>query len=71
MYRPDNIFHVLPIKNLEKQDSEPTKPHKLATGKKPRVSHLSILLYMCAVRKATAHVEKKAFYMRHQSQKGF
>ena len=45
--------------------------HKLATGKKPSVSHLRVLFCPCFVRKATAHVETKTLNMRHQAQKGF
>ena len=42
MYTTYHIFPVLPIKHLVIQDSEPTTPHKMATGttssfSKPRV----------------------------------
>ena len=67
----DHIFPVLPIKYLINEDVYPKTPHKLATGTKPSVSHLRVLFCPCVVRKATAHVEKKALSMRHQAQKGF
>ena len=38
---------------------------------KPSVSHLFLLFFPCAVRKSTAHVDKKALNIRHQVQKGF
>ena len=69
MYKTDHIFLVLPIKDLINEDGDPTTPHKLATGTKPSVSHLRVLFCPCVVRKATAHVETKALYMRHQAQK--
>ena len=71
MYTTDHIFPVLLVKDLINEDGVPTKPHKLATGAKPSVSHLRVLFCSCVVRKATAHVEKKALNMRHQAQKGF
>ena len=71
MYTTDHIFLVLPIKDLISEDGDPTMTHKLATGTKPSVSHLSVLFFPCVVRKATAHVGTKALNMRHQSQKGF
>ena len=71
MYTTDHIFPVLPIKDLINKDGDPTTPHKLATGKKPSVSHLRVLFCPCVVRKATAHVETKVLNMRHQAQKGF
>ena len=37
MYTTDNIFPVLPIKDLIKEDGDATTPHKLATGTKPSV----------------------------------
>ena len=66
-----HIFPVLPIKDLINQDGDPTTPRKPATGTKPSVSHLRVLLCPCVVRKATEHVETKALDMRHQAQKGF
>ena len=50
---------------------DPTKPHKLATGTKPSVSHLRVLFCPCVVQKATAHFGKKSLNMRHQAQKEF
>ena len=71
MYTTDQIFPVLPIKDLINEDGDPTTPHKLATGTKPSVSHLRVLFCPCVVWKATAHVETKMLNMRHQAQKGF
>ena len=71
MYTTDNIFPVLPIKNSTNKDIEPNMPHKLATDTKPSVENLRVLLCPCVVRKATAHGEKNALNMYHQSQKGF
>ena len=71
IYTTDHIFPGLPIKYLINEDSDPTTPHKLATGKKPSVSHLCVLFCQFVVRKATEHVETKALNMRHQAQKGF
>ena len=71
MYTIDDIFLVLPIRDLINEDDDPTTPHKLVTGTKPSVSHLRVLFCPCVVRKATAHVETKTLNMLHQSQKGF
>ena len=71
MYTTDHIFPVLPIKDLINEDGDPTTPYKLATGKKPSVSHLRVLFCPCVVQKATVHVETKTLNMRHQAQKGF
>ena len=71
MYTTYHIFPVLPIKDMINKDGEPTTPFKLATGKKPALSHLRELPFSCVVRKYTAHVDKKALNMRHQAQKGF
>ena len=71
MFTTDHIFPVLSIKYLINKDSEPTTPFKLTTGTKNSVSHLRVLFSPCVVRKATAHIEKKALNMRHQAQKGF
>ena len=71
MYTTDHIFPVLSIKDLIKEDGNPTTPYKLATDTKPSVSHLRVLFCPCVVRKATAHVETKTLNMRHQAQKGF
>ena len=70
MYTTDHIFPVLQIKDMINEDGNPTTPFKLATGTKPSVSYLCVLFCSCVVRKATAHVEKKALNMRHQAQKG-
>ena len=40
LYTTDNIFQVLPIKDLINKGGDPTTPYKLATGTKPSVSHL-------------------------------
>ena len=49
MYMTENIFTVLPIKNLVNQDDEPTTAHKLSTGIKPSVSNLCVLFFPCVV----------------------
>ena len=64
MYTKDNIFPVLPIKDLIKEDGKPTTSFKLSTVTKPSVSHLHVLFCPCVVQKATAHVDKKALNMR-------
>ena len=71
MYTTDNIFPVLPIKDLINEDGDTTTPYKLATGTKSSVSHLRVLFCPCVVRKAKAHVETKTLNMRHQAQEGF
>ena len=71
MYTTDHIFPVLPIKDLINEDGDTTMTFKLVTGTKPSVSYLRLLFCPCAVRKATAHVDKKALNMCHQSQKCF
>ena len=71
MYTTDHIFTVLPIKDLINEDSDPTTPHKMATGTKTSVSHLRMLFCQCVVQKATVHVETKTLNMRHQAQKVF
>ena len=71
MHTTDNIFPVLPIKDLINKDGDPKTPHKLATGTEPSVSHLRMLFCPCVLRKATAHVETKALNMCHQVQNGF
>ena len=71
MYTTDQIFPVLPIKDLINKDGDPTTPHKLATGTKPSVSHLRVLFCPCVVQKSTARVERKTLNMRHQAQKHF
>ena len=62
---------VLKIKYIINNDGDPRTTHKLATGTKPSVSHLRVLFCLCAVLKATAHVETKSLNMRNQAQKGF
>ena len=71
MHTTDHIFPVLPIKDLINEYGYPTTPFKLATGTKPSVSHLRVLFCPCVVRKATAHVDKKALNMCHQAKKCF
>ena len=71
MYTTDHTLPVLPIKNLVKQDGEPTTPQKLSTGTKPSVSNLCFLFLPYVVRKEIANVDTKALNMRHQSQKCF
>ena len=46
MYTTDHVFSVLPIKRLLNQESEPTTPHKLATGSKTPITNLRALLYL-------------------------
>ena len=69
MYTIDNIFSVIPIKNMENKDSEITTPNKLATGTKPSVSNLRVLFFPCVVLKSTLHVDTKSLNMCHRSQK--
>ena len=71
MYTTDHNLPVIPIKDMINKDGDTTMPHKLATGTKPLVSHLRVLLCPCVVWKAMAHVETKTLNMRHQAQKGF
>ena len=71
MYMTDHIFPVLPIKDLINEDSDPTTPHKLATGTKPSVSHLRVLFCPCVLGKATAYVDKKVLNMILQEQNDF
>ena len=71
MYTTYHIFLVLLIKDMINEDVDTTKPFKIATGTKPLLSHLRVLFCPCAVRTATAHINKKAFNMRHQAKKGF
>ena len=71
MYTTYHIFTVLPIKDLINKDENPTTPNKLAAGMKTSVSHLRVLFFPCAVRKATAHVETKTLNMCYQAQKWF
>ena len=71
MYMIYHIFPVLPIKDMINEDGNTTTSFKLATVTKASVSYLQMLFYLCIVRKATAHVDKKALNMCHQEQKGF
>ena len=71
IYMVDHILLVLPIKDLINEDGKPTMSFKFATGTKPSILYLSVLFFPCVFQKATAHVGTKAFYMRHQAQKGF
>ena len=71
MYTTDHIFPILPIKDLINEDGKPNTSFKLATGTKPSLLHFLSLFCPCVVRKATAHVDKKALNMCHQAQKGF
>ena len=68
MYTTDQIFTVLPIKDMINDHGDTTTPFALTIGTKPPVSHLRVLFCPCVVRKATAHVGTKALNMRHQSQ---
>ena len=48
MYTTDQIFPVLPIKDLINEDGDPTTPFKLEIDTKPSVSHVRMLfLSMC------------------------
>ena len=42
MYTADNIFPVLPIKDMINEDGNTNTAFKLATGTKPPVSHLRV-----------------------------
>ena len=53
------------------KDSDPTTPFKLKTCTNNLVSHLRVLFCPCVVRKAMAHVDRKASNMRPQAQKRF
>ena len=71
MYKTNNIFLVLPIKDLLNKDGDQTITFKLATGTKNLVSHLRVLFFTVVMRKSTAHVGTKVSDMRQQAQKGF
>ena len=71
MYTIYHIFLVITIKYLINEDGNPATPFKLATGTQPSVSHLRVLFCPYVVRKATAHVDKKALNIFHQAQKDF
>ena len=66
MYTIYHIIPVLPIKDLMNKEGNMTSLFKLATCKKPSVSHLRMLFCQCVVQKANAHVGTKALNMRHQ-----
>ena len=65
MYMIDHIFPVIPIKDMINEDSDPTRPFKLATGTKYSVSYLRVLFLLCVVQKATTRVGTKALNIRH------
>ena len=71
MYKTYQIFLLLPIKYLIKEDGDTTTPFKIATGMEPSVSHLGVLFFLCVVRKYIANGGIKALNMLHQAQKGF
>ena len=71
MYTADNIFLVIPIRDLINEDSDPTRPSKLATGMKPSILLLHVLFFTCAVWKAISHVGTKVLNMNHQAQQCF
>ena len=71
MYTTGHIFPVLPIKGLINEDFDLTTLYKLATGTKPSVSYLRVLLFPCVVWKDTENVGVKALNICHQAQKGF
>ena len=66
MYSTDHMFLGLRIKHLIDQDGERTMQQKLATGTKPSVSNLRVLLCPRVVQRATAHVDTKALNVHHQ-----
>ena len=70
IYTTDQIFTVLPIKDLINEDGDPTTIFKLETGTKPSVSHLRVLFCPCVVQRATSRIGTKALNMPHQAQKG-
>ena len=55
MYMIDQIFPVLPIKDIINNYGNPTTPHNPATGTKPSVSYLHVFVSMCAVDLRTTH----------------
>ena len=44
-YTADNLFLVLPIKDLTNEDGKPTMPFKLVTGKKISILHLRVSFF--------------------------
>ena len=71
MYMEDHIFLVLSIKNLIKEDTNPTTTFKLATCTKPSISHYRILFCPCVEHKATAHVGTEELNMLRQRKSVF
>ena len=71
IYTKDHIFPVLPIKDLINKYGNLTMPFKLATGKKPSISHLRVLFCPCVVQRATAHNGTKTLNLCQQAQKVF
>ena len=69
MYTAHHIFLLLPTIYLVNKDCEPTMPHKLETSTKHSLSNINVILCPGVVWKVTAHVERKALTMCHQSQK--
>ena len=65
IYMIDHIFLVLKIKDLINEDGDLTTLFKLTTGTKPPVSYLRVLFCPCVLRKASAHVDKKALKVFH------
>ena len=65
IYMTDHTLSVLPMKYVINKYRDPTTSFKLATGMRPSVSHVRVFFCPCGVRKATAHVDKKALNMRH------
>ena len=59
MYTTDNNFLFLPIKDMIKEDGDPTTPFKLATGTNHSVSHSHVLLCPCVAQKATETLTKR------------
>ena len=56
MYTTYHTSSVLPIKYTIYEDGDPITPFKLATAKKPSVSHLYVLFCPSDLRKSIAHV---------------
>ena len=54
-----------------KNYGETNTPHKVATGTKPSVSNVRIILFPYVVWKATEQVDGNALNMSHQPQNGF
>ena len=60
IYTADNIFPVLPIKDLINKDGKPTTSFKLATDMKPSITHLHVLFCPGVLQKATSRIGTKA-----------